>query len=264
MERLALISDIHANIAALDAVLSDINSLGCSNIVCCGDLVGYGPRPNEVIERIHELSIPSVMGNYDEAVGFLLLACGCNIDSPKQKMLSNNSLKWTIANTNESNRKLLRELPERLDMFFGAKSAIIVHSSLDSMTEYIYETASERICEILDSIEQDIYIFGHTHFPFIKTIGNKVIINAGSVGRPKNCDNRASYILLEIDNYEILGSIRKVSYDVEKVAKEIEHSGLDSYFAEYIRNGGDKDEVFRIKDNYSCDIDINPNTRKGI
>lgn len=260
MRKIAIISDIHSNIYALDAVLADINNLECTDVICCGDLVGYGPRPNEVIKRIRDLEIPTVMGNYDEAVGFLLPACGCNIDNPKQKSLSNNSLKWTVANTKDINRKFLRELPESMEMIFDSKSLIVIHSSFESMSEYIYETDSERISEILDNIEQDIYVFGHTHFPFIKAVGNKVIVNAGSVGRPKNCDNRASYVLFEIDNDKILGSIRKVPYDIEKVAMEIEHSELDSYFAEYIRNGGDLDEVCRIKGNCSCDTDINPNT----
>lgn len=256
MERLALISDIHANITALDAVLSDINNAGCKKVLCCGDLVGYGPHPNEVIERFRELNIPTVMGNYDEAVGFLLPACGCSINNLKHKNLSNNSLKWTTANTSSENRRYLRELPEHIEFCMGRESIFIVHSSPDSMTEYIFERDYDRLNEILNNVDQRIYAYGHTHFPFIQSVDNKLIINAGSVGRPKNCDNRATYVLLEIDeNSGLKGTIRKVMYDVEKVAFAIKKSGLDNYFAEFIKNGGDIEEGCNNESDCSCTLD---------
>jgi len=104
-------------------------------------------------------------------------------------------------------------------------------------------------------MEQDIYVFGHTHFPFVKTAGNKMIINAGSAGRPKNCDNRATYVLLEWDGLRLNSTIQKVLYDVERVALEIEKSGPDNYFADFIRNGGDLESICSIKGDCSCDLD---------
>lgn len=255
MIKIAIISDIHSNITALDAVLFDIENYGCKNILCCGDLVGYGPSPNEVIERIRELGIPTVMGNYDEAVGFLLPACGCHINNPKQKELSNNSLNWSIANTTQENRAFLRNLPESMECIYGSKSLLLNHATFESISEYVYEKDEERIAGILSEINHDIYIYGHTHYPFIKAIRNKMIINAGSVGRPKNLDNRATYILLEIEDLSIHGTIRKVLYDIEKVASAIEQSGLDSYFADFIRNGGDIEEGCDISGSCSCKLE---------
>lgn len=255
MTKIAIISDIHSNITALDTVISDIGNYGCKNILCCGDLIGYGPSPNEVIERIRELDIPTVMGNYDEAVGFLLPACGCHINNPKQKELSNKSLKWSIANTTQENRGFLRNLPESLEFIYESKRLLLNHATFESISEYVYEKDEERIAGILSEIDHDIYIFGHTHYPFIKAIGNKMIVNAGSVGRPKNLDNRATYILLEIEDLSVHGTIKKVSYDIEKVAGVIEQSGLGSYFADFLRNGGDIEEGCSISGPCSCKLE---------
>ena len=252
LEKLAIISDIHSNIVALDSVLEHIRSQACVKIVCCGDLAGYGPRPNEVINRIRELNIPTIMGNYDEAVGFLLPVCGCNLDDKNQKRLSNNSLKWSIANTTEENRKFLRSLPESFEIEFAKKKIVLLHSTFDSINEYIYEEDLERINEILEDFEQDIYIYGHTHFPFVKYVKDKLIINAGSVGRPKNFDNRGSYIMLEHDGNKIDCSIYFVEYDIELVSKEIEISGLDSYFADFLRCAGDVDKCCEV--NLDCKV----------
>jgi len=89
-----VISDIHSNIKALNAVLDSINSNNCEKIICLGDVVGYGPHPNEVIEKINELEIDTIMGNYDEAVGFYLPYCGCHIDSKVKFLQSQNSLRF--------------------------------------------------------------------------------------------------------------------------------------------------------------------------
>lgn len=246
MKKVAVISDIHGNIEALNAVLEQIKTQKCDYILCGGDLVGYGPRPNEVISKIQELNIPTIMGNYDEAVGFLLPACGCHTSNPKAKQLSDHSLKWTIAHTSGENRAFLRELPEQLELEIEEKSILLIHATADSITEYVYEKDDDRLKDIAGSIKADIYIYGHTHFPYIKHLGNKTIINAGSVGRAKNGDIRATYILITIDGPKASCCIQKVAYNVDKVIKEIAEVGLDPYFGEFLQNGG---EI-----NNSCDL----------
>ncbi|MDF2594948.1 MAG: phosphodiesterase, family [Clostridia bacterium] len=240
MKRIAIISDIHANIEALDAVLEHIKGQKCEAIFCTGDLVGYGPRPNEVIDKIRKGHIPTIMGNYDEAVGFLLPACGCYNSDVRAKMHSTNSLKWTITQTTPINREFLRNLPEELEIELGDKKVLLMHATSDSISEYIYEEDTERFSELLDFVRQDIYVYGHTHLPYMHTFKekNKIIINAGSVGRPKNGDNRATYVILAIEDSRVETVIHKVPYDVEKVIKEIEASGLNNYFGEFLRNGG--------------------------
>ena len=241
MVTIALMADIHGNLEALDAVLGDILENPCAQIFCAGDLVGYGPRPNEVIERVRDAGIQTVMGNYDEAVGFLLPACGCHIDNPQQKALSLHSLKWSIEHTSAENRAWLRELPESICLEADGKTVQLMHASDDSIVEYIYQSDEGRIREILERSDCDIYVYGHTHYPYSLQVGGKWIINPGSVGRPKDLDPRASYIRLTIDKGAVSAQIRRVAYDVEKVAGEITKSGLDAAFAAFLRQGGDPD-----------------------
>lgn len=240
MSSIAILSDIHGNIEALDAVLGDLKSHSYDITLCTGDLVGYGPRPNEVINRIREIKISTVMGNYDEAVGFTLPACGCHIDNPRQKELSRHSLKWSIEHTTPANREYLRSLPESISMATGGKTILLIHASDDSISEYIYQSDDERIRQILMQTNEHIYIYGHTHFPFIKRVGTKWIVNAGSVGRPKDGDNRACYVRMKIEDGKVHAEIRRISYDVEKVVQDVENSGLDPAFGEFLRNGGDR------------------------
>ena len=240
MQTIAILADIHGNLEALDAVLAEIKGYQFDQILCAGDLVGYGPRPNEVIARIRETGIQTVMGNYDEAVGFLLPACGCHIDNPRQKELSLHSLKWSTEHTTtERNREWLRQLPESLQIEVGGKTIQLIHATEDSIVEYLYQSDEARIREILEQSDCDIYAYGHTHYPYSMALNNKWIINPGSVGRPKDLDPRATYVRLTIDGDEVHAEIRRVSYDVEKVAREIVDGGLDQAFAEFLRNGGD-------------------------
>lgn len=246
MEKIAIISDIHGNIEAFNTVLRHIEDQSCSEILCCGDLVGYGPRPNEVIQKIQELNIPTIMGNYDEAVGFLLPACGCHINNVRAKALSTNSLKWSIAHTTEKNREFLRNLPEELEVTVGSKRIYATHATKDSITEYVYENDDERLNVMAMSIDQDIYVYGHTHYPYFKEVEGKIIINAGSVGRPKDGDNRASYVIITIEDLNVSCSLQKVEYNIEKVIKEIETNELDDYFGEFLKNGGDSATVCNL------------------
>lgn len=239
MTNIAVLSDIHGNMEALKAVMIDLEKRQCDMILCAGDLVGYGPRPNEVIELIREFNIITVMGNYDEAVGFKLPACGCHIDNPIQKNLTQNSLKWTIAHTEDHNREFLRSLPENLSIDAEGKKIYITHASPDSITEYIYVSDEERILQLLNDIDETIYVYGHTHVPFKQKYKDKLVINAGSVGRPKLGDIRANYTLLQISEHIIDVIFPKVEYDVEKVAAEILASDLDPSFADFLLHGGD-------------------------
>ncbi len=243
MTRIAVLSDIHGNLQALQAVLKDIRRQGFDRVFCAGDLVGYGPWPDEVAALLQERQIPSVMGNYDEAVGFLLPACGCHIGDPEQKRLSDHSLKWTIEHTSPATREYLRGLPEQISESVEGHNMLLTHAGVDSINEYVYEEDRERIGEILGGIEEDIYIYGHTHFPFVRQAGGKTIINAGSVGRPKQGDNRASYIDMRITSGRVEADIIKVAYDVERAAADVVARGLDPGFARFLLYGGDSSRI---------------------
>ncbi|MBB6215054.1 putative phosphoesterase [Anaerosolibacter carboniphilus] len=238
--RIAFISDIHGNIKALEAVLQDLDEKGISseNIYCLGDLVGYGPRPNETIEFIKKYNIQSILGNYDEAVGFYLPTCGCNIESENDRMRSKNSLEWTAQHTTDENKEFLRNLEEQISLEIEGYTVLLTHASPYSINDYVYESDTEKQEEIAEELDEDIVIFGHTHYPYYKKIENKIFINAGSVGRPKDGDNRACYCILELGE-DISVEFIRIPYDIEKVAKEIEGSALLDVFAEVLRTGRD-------------------------
>ncbi len=240
IRRMAFISDIHGNIEAFKAVLRDIHEKGIpsQDIYCLGDLVGYGPRPNEVIECIKDQGVQCILGNYDEAVGFFLPTCGCNIESEADKIKSKNSLEWTVQHTKEGNKAFLRELEEQITINMEEFSILLTHGSPYSINDYVYENDIEKQEEIVSELEEDIIIFGHTHFPYSKVIQGKRFINVGSVGRPKDGDIRACYCLMEIDREVIVEFIR-VSYDIETMANEIEESELLNDFAQVLRTGRD-------------------------
>lgn len=242
--KLVFISDIHGNIEALESVIKDIKvkQISLKNIYCLGDLVGYGPKPNEVIEIIRRYNIKTILGNYDEAVGFYLPTCGCNIDSPSDKIKTQNSLNWTGQHTSDNNKKFLRNLEEQITLEIKGYKLLLTHASPYSINDYVYKNDTEKQEEIAENLEEDIIVFGHTHYPYNKKIKDKMFINIGSVGRPKDGDNRAGYCIVELGLNVDVKFIR-VSYDVEKVAKEIEKTELLDEFAELLRTGKEiKDE----------------------
>lgn len=237
-KKLVFISDIRGNIEALKSVIKDIKDrqISLENVYCLGDLVGYGPRPNEVIEEIRKYNIKTVLGNYDEAVGFYLPTCGCNIDSPRDKIKTQNSLNWTGKHTSESNKEFLRDLEEQMTLQVDGYKLLLTHASPYSISDYVYEKDREKQEEVAEDLEEDIIVFGHTHYPYYKKTKGKLFINTGSVGRPKDGDNRACYCIVEIGT-DVNVQFVRVSYDVEKVAKEIEETELLNEFAELLRSG---------------------------
>lgn len=239
--KLAFISDIHSNVEALKSVLEDIQShnIPLANVYCLGDIVGYGPSPNETIELIQSRRIKTILGNYDEAVGFYLPKCGCTLHSNKDKMKSQNSLSWTSENTSENNKKFLRSLDENYSFDFQNKTILLTHGSPYSISDYVYIDDTEKMEDICTEISEDIIVFGHTHFPYFKKINGKLFINAGSVGRPKDSDNRACYCIVDFSNSSIEVDFIRVQYDIAAVVSKIRESSLLDVFGEILIEGKD-------------------------
>ena len=243
-KKIAVISDIHSNIEALNSVLKDISDrqIKTQDIYCLGDLVGYGPRPNEVIDSIRNNNIQTILGNYDEAVGFFLPTCGCSIESESDRIKTQNSLNWTVQNTTDLNKSYLRDFEEQLVLEIEGYRLLMTHGSPFSINDYVYEYDAEKQEEIAENLDEDVILFGHTHYPYHKNVKNKLFVNPGSVGRPKDGDNRACYGIFEFAD-EVNVQFIRVPYDVEKVAVEIEQSELLNSFAQVLRTGRDLKEV---------------------
>jgi len=235
--RFAVISDIHGNIEALTAVLADIRRRGTNQVFCAGDLVGYGPFPNEVIELIRRDGIPAVMGNYDDAVAYGRPMCGCAFPDARARELGEQSLAWTQAHTTEDNKAFLRSLPRQLRFRTGPYEVLVVHASPRFLDEYLYEDApADLLQEIFTACPVDILIVGHTHKPYHRKFAGRHIINAGSAGKPKDGDPAAVYAIVDA-GHEVRVTFPRVSYNVTRVARAIEEAGLPLEFARQLLAG---------------------------
>jgi len=235
--RLAVFSDVHGNLAALEAVLQDIKRRSTDYTVCAGDLVGYGPFPNQVIELITSGEIPSVMGNYDDGVGFSRMVCGCDYPDPEAQRSGERSITWTKEQTTIENKKVLAGLPREIRLETKGKQLLVVHGSPRQLNEYLRpDTPEVYFRELLAEEAIDVLICGHTHVPFLKRLDRGLIVNVGSVGRPKHGRPNAVYALIHVEQ-EVSVDFIEVPYPVEITARAIEASSLPNEFARQLRTG---------------------------
>jgi predicted phosphodiesterase len=248
MKRIALISDIHANLPALRAVLADIDDrANVDAIYHLGDLTGYAPWPNEVVALLRERSISGISGNYDSTVATDYKHCGCRADTPHDEELSHLSFEWTRSHVTPETKKYLGALPFRLDVrpFGGHVSGptiTLVHGNQTLNTVYVTEDRSdaflEKMAKDLGSRPEDVICFGHTHKPWQRMVDGVQFINAGSVGRPKDGDPRACYVSLTTEGSAIRVEFVRVAYDIDEAARAIRESELPSELADVLKSGG--------------------------
>jgi putative phosphoesterase len=237
--RIGIISDIHGNLPALEAVLHDLRPKGLDALYCLGDLVGYAAFPNEVTERIRSEGIPTIMGNYDDGVGFDRDECGCAYTDPVDKQLGDQSLAWTKAKVSAENKAYLRSLEKEVRFEGDGKRVLLVHGSPRRMNEYLFEDRPvSSFQRLAASSNADIIVFGHTHRPYNKLVDGVLFVNAGSVGKPKDGDWRACYVILEPSSDAQPVTFIRIPYDVQTVAAAIRASDLPDQFAFDIERGG--------------------------
>jgi predicted phosphodiesterase len=246
--RYLLLSDVHANRPALEAVLRDAKAKGeLAGIYHLGDLVGYAPWPNEVISMLQEARIPGVAGNYDSTVATAYKHCGCRAENAHQEELAHQSFTWTLEHTSDSAKEYLRSLPVRIDIRpFGGHVAgptiRLVHGNHVLNTVYVTEDRSDdfltKMAEGLGAKGGDVIAFGHTHKSWHRVVGDVHFVNTGSVGRPKDGDPRACYVMLVVNESGIAVEFERVEYDVEEAACGILASELPDEFANFLRTGG--------------------------
>jgi putative phosphoesterase len=247
--RVALLSDVHANLPALDAVLADLGKRGAfDSIYHLGDLVGYAPWPNEVVALLRTRGISGVAGNYDSTVATDYKHCGCKYEDPLQEQLSHVSFDYTKKVVTPATRAQLLSLPFRMDVtesgghLPGAR-LILVHGTPTLNTLYWTEDRPDSFClqmaEHAGARAGDIIAFGHTHIPWRREVEGIHFLNTGSVGRPKDGDARAGYVMVDFakDRAPTIEFVR-VGYDIERTANGIIEAGLPPEFAQYIRTGG--------------------------
>jgi len=248
MTRYALISDIHANLPALAAVLTDIAARSDVDATYhLGDLVGYAPWPNETVALLRSAGIPGVAGNYDSTVATDYKHCGCKYEDARQEELSHLSYEWTRKQVSAETKAVLGGLPFRIDLrplggHTAGPTVTLLHGNQVLNTVYVYEERPdsflEKMGDAVGASVGDIVCFGHTHKPWHRVVNGVHFVNTGSVGRPKDGDWRAGYVLLDADTGEPRVKLVRIEYDVEHAARAIIESDLPNDFAEYLRSGG--------------------------
>jgi len=229
-DRVAVITDIHANLPALQAALARIDALGIGRVYCGGDLVGYGPHPNEVCALIAERGIPTIYGNYDYAIARDHDDCGCAYVTPHDRELGQRSVEWTLAHTGQASKDFMRALPFDLRFGLGDGEVHLVHGSPRKVNEYLFEDKPASLYERLAAAETSgTLVFGHTHKPWVADFGGVRFVNCGSVGKPKDGDPRGAFAVLGADGAV---TIERVEYDAEAVAREVRDAGLPGEFAD--------------------------------
>jgi putative phosphoesterase len=231
--RAAVITDIHANLPALEAALARIDELGVETTYCGGDLGGYGPHPNEVCALIAERGIPTIYGNYDYAIARDLEDCGCAYVTPHDREIGQQSVDWTLAHTDRASKDFMRVLPFDLRFVVGPLAVHLVHGSPRKVNEYLFEDKPARLYERLAAAETaDVLVFGHTHKPWVREHGGVRFVNCGSVGKPKDGDARGAFAMLDAGSGRLRVTIERVGYDADAVASEVRRAGLPGELAD--------------------------------
>ena len=234
--RFALIADIHSNIHALKAVLSDIDHKGIADTYCLGDIVGYAAFPNEVVAELRGREIKTIQGNYDESVGEELFTCGCDFADAESARLGEISNNWSIDNTTDDNKQWLKDLPKDLRFKAEQLTVLLVHGSPRKNNEYLHRHLSDaELNEATASAEFDVLVCGHTHLPYHRALNGRHIINPGSVGKPKHGNDNAMYGIIEIKGSKVAFTSVEVAYANEEAAAAIIAAGLPEKFAEALK-----------------------------
>ncbi len=255
--KIALFSDIHANLPALEAFFKDVDARKPDAIYCLGDLVGYNIWPNEVINEVRKRNIPTLAGNYDFGIGRASDDCGCAYKTDREKEMGAVSISYTNSIVKDEERKYLRTLPAHIRVEFQLNNdklnLLLVHGSPRKINEYLFEDREEKsLLRIMQDADADIMCFGHTHKPYHRVLPTvpeenthyRHAINIGSVGKPKDNNPQGGYVVLHINETSSItnkDAIRvefiRFTYDVEKAAKAVEDSPLPNEYAEMLRKG---------------------------
>ncbi|WP_313157585.1 metallophosphoesterase family protein [Sphingobacterium multivorum] len=255
--RIALFSDIHANLPALESFFTEVATRNIDAMYCLGDLVGYNIWPNEVIDEIRKRGIPTIAGNYDWGIGRASDDCGCAYKTDEEKAMGKISISYTNEIIKEEQRNYLRTLPAHIRLEYQLNeekfNVLLVHGSPRKVNEYLFEDRDEKsMLRIMEQANADIMCFGHTHQPYHRVLNSgteeaahfRHAINIGSIGKPKDKDPRGGYVILTISPQTALNDKKSVQvefirfeYDIEKAAKAVEESPLPNAYADMLRKG---------------------------
>ena len=261
MRRFALLSDVHGNLTALEAVLADIDAAGVGERYCLGDLVGYGPEPAAVIARIRSLGIVTVRGNYDEGIGNRRGECGCYFATDQARSDGALSYAFTDGALSDTDAAWLADLPDEVRFKAEGVRVLLTHGSPRRINEYLLpDRTDEQLAQLAVAASADLVCVGHVHIPYHRAMlvgdGRRVhYVSSGSVGKPKDGDPRAAWVEVAIGSRKEVGAfapndpaveragvgswvgaiVHRVAYDVDSVADAVVAAGLPPTLAEALR-----------------------------
>ena len=252
----AVISCLHANLAAVEAVLDDIDSQGITSVTCLGDLVGYGPQPNEVINLVRGRNIQTCQGCWDEDIIDGLNSCECSYPSQLAERRGHRAHEWTAEILTDENKQFLAKLP----MTLRRGTMLFVHGSPNSQHEYLLPDMNAfAALERVETAGAETMFCGHTHQPYVRELSGgsirvrvqqkgmesaseeelqlpmRRIVNAGSVGEPRHGSTKATYVVHNEETGAV--TIREVDYDVDRTCRAILEVGLPEVFAWRLSHG---------------------------
>lgn len=214
--------DIHANLPALRAVIDDVARIGADALYCVGDVVGRGPHPNEVVDELRRLEIPTVQGNWDEAIGMDREQTGAAWATGESEGEGNASMRWSAEALTEENKAWLRQLPQTMRLTLDGRSVFLFHGSPLKASEYLWASRPSRVLARIASDEaDDLFCFGHTHEAFHRVVGQAHFVACGSVGCGTDGDARARYAVIYLGEPDIAVGFRSVDYDHVAVVRDM-------------------------------------------
>jgi len=265
MRRIALFSDIHANLHALGAVLGDIEASHVSERYCLGDLIGYGPDPAGVIERVRREGVPTIAGNYDLGVASRAGSCGCYYATEQARVDGGRSYDFTDMRLSQPDAQWLLALPARIELEHEGARVLLTHGSPRKNNEYLLlDRAESQLARLARDAGADLVCHGHIHVPYHRSFPDPEepartvhYVSSGSVGKPKDGDPRACWVELLLGAAEeieaaapddpargpvgctaVHAALRshRVAYDIEAVAAAMNERGLPETLIEALRN----------------------------
>ncbi len=223
--KVALISDVHANVIALRAVLADMSGRDVEAVLSAGDVVGYYPYPNETIDLFRERSIVSIQGNHDRAV--------LSAPVPSMNSWASSAVSWTLSHLTDSSVEYIRAMPRHRSLAVDGVRVAVYHGAPFDDDHYLFE--GEATESVLQSTGCELLVLGHTHVPFIRRYRSGMIVNPGSVGQPRDGDPDASYAIYDTEARRAI--IIRVPYDIVTVAERTQLEGLSPSLAQRLYAG---------------------------
>jgi len=241
--KVCLISDVHGNLPALEAVLEHAASLGINEPIWnLGDFVGYGAQPEEVVQLLFSRRAVSIIGNYDKKVleRKMIESKWARVKKPDKRLAFN----WAYEHLSAESRARLTMLPEKRLMELDDLRILMTHGSPQSIDDFLSpETPEDYLQDMAEMAGADVILCGNTHRAFERQVGRAKFINPGSVGRPDDGDPRAAYAHLEVVMGKVMVEFFRVEYNVAAEVSAIQAAGLPGIFGEMFINGRNYDDI---------------------